>query len=183
MSASRSGAASRSWAPKSAFALVLLRLSGLRCESGSSMVEMAVILAFLGLPMILGTAQMGLLIYDSIEISNAAHAGAEYGMQSLTFASDTANIKAAAQTEATDFGTSLTATPTTYYACSAAIGGTRYTGTNAQSNANSACTGGSNHALEFIQVVTSASVTPAIHLPGLPSSYTLSATAVMEVEQ
>lgn len=157
--------------------------SGLRCESGNALVELAVIVAFLGVPLLLGTAEMALVVYESIEISNAAHAGAAYAMQSLTYASNTTGITSAAQDEAPDFGTSLSVTPATFYACSAAIDGTRYTGTNAQTSATNACTGGSNHPLEFVQVNTSAVVTPPIHLPGLTSSFTLTGCSVMEVEQ
>jgi hypothetical protein len=126
---------------------------------------------------------MASLVYDSIEISNAANAGAAYGMQSLTFASNTSGMTTAAQNEASDFGAALSVTPTTYYACSSAIGGTQYTGASAQSNANAGCTGTGNHALEFVQVKTSASVTPSIHWLGLPSSFTLTGSSVMEVEQ
>jgi Flp pilus assembly protein TadG len=162
---------------------VLAHCSGLRGESGGALVELAVVVAFLGIPLLLGTAEMASLVYDSIEISNSANAGSAYGMQSLTYASNTSGMTTAAQTEASDFGAALSVTPTTYYACSNAIGGTQYTGSSAQSNANAACTGIGNHALEFVQVKTSASVTPSIHWLGLPSSFTLTGSSVMEVEQ
>ncbi|HXB63169.1 MAG TPA: hypothetical protein VNU94_10005 [Acidobacteriaceae bacterium] len=147
------------------------------------MVELAVVVSLLGVPLLLGTGQMGIVVYDSIEVSNAAHVGAEYGMQSLTYAADTSNIIAAARAEASDFGSSLTVTPTVYYACSLAVGGTQYTGSNAQTNATAACTGGYNRALEFIQVNTSVAVTPMVRCPGLPTVYTLTGSSVMEVEQ
>jgi Flp pilus assembly protein TadG len=156
----------------------------LRSQSGSAMVELAVIVSILGVPLLIGTGQMGLIVYDSIEVSNAAYVGAEYGMQSLTFAANTAQIVAAARAEAADFsGTSVTVTPTIYYACALAVGGTQYTGTNAQSNATAACTGSNNRAVEFIKVTTSVPVTPVIRCPGLPTTYTLTGSAVMEVEQ
>ena len=158
-------------------------LSGLRGESGNALVEVALICSLLGVPLLLGTGEMGYVVYDSIEISNAAHAASLYGMQSATFASDTAGMRTAAQNEATDFGAALTVTPTSYWACSSAIGGTQYTGGSAQTNANAACTGGTNHALEFVQVNTSATVTPLVHCPGLPTSFALSGSSVMEVEQ
>jgi len=156
---------------------------GLRDDSGSALIELAFIFALLGVPLLAGTAQMGLLVYDSIEVVNAAHAGALYGMQSLTYAANTSGIQSAAQNDATDFGTGLSVSPSTYYACSNAIGGTQYSGLTAQASANTACTGSGNHAIEFVQVNTSVTVTPAIHCPGLPASYTLRGTAIMEVEQ
>jgi Flp pilus assembly protein TadG len=158
-------------------------IARLRSESGNALIEVALISSLLGVPLLLGTGELGYVVYDSIEISSAAHAASLYGMRSLTYASDTAGMRTAAQNEATDFGAALTVTPTPYYACSSAIGGTQYTGSNAQSNASAACTGGTNHALQFIQVNTSATVTPLVHCPGLPASFALSGLSVMEVEQ
>jgi Flp pilus assembly protein TadG len=143
------------------------------------MIETALILAFLGAPLFIGTADIASVIYDSIEVSNAAHTGAVYGMISATFASDTSAIQTATQNEATDFGTNLSVTPTVYWACSSAEGGTQYT---TQSAATTACTG-SSHPLEFIQVVATAAATPPVHFPLLPSTFNLSSTSVMEVEE
>jgi Flp pilus assembly protein TadG len=162
---------------------VLGRCRGLRSEDGSALVELAVIVGLLGIPLLAGTAEMGLVVYDSIEVASAASAGASYGMQSATFAANTSGIITAAQTEAADFGTSLTVTPTVYYACALAVDGTQYTGANAQANATTGCTGASNHALEFVQVKTSVNVAPGIHLPALPSAFTVVGSSVMEVEQ
>jgi Flp pilus assembly protein TadG len=159
------------------------RYRWLRGESGNALVELALIFSLVAMPLLIGTAEMGFLVYDSIEVSNAAHAGSMYGMLSLTYASDTAGMRSAAQAESSDFGTNLTVTPTSYYACSGAVTGTKYTGANAQANAATACTGGSNHPLEFVQVTTSASVTPPVTLPALPASFTITGSSVMEVQQ
>jgi Flp pilus assembly pilin Flp len=158
---------------------ILSRCQALRDESGNALIEVSLFTAFIGVPMLLGTMQTGFLVYDSIEISDAAYAGALYGMQSMTFASESSNIISTAQAEAADFGTNLTVTPTAYFACSLAIAGTQY---STQSAANSACTGGTNHALEFIRVTTSAPVTTIIHCPGLAKTYTLTGSSTMEVE-
>jgi Flp pilus assembly protein TadG len=151
-----------------------------RERSGASILEMALILAFLGAPLLLGTAEVGFLVYDSIEISNAAHAGAIYGMQSNTNANNNAVITAAAQSEASNFGSNLTVTPTVFWVCSTAESGTQYTTSAA---ATTACTGSGNHSLEYLQVSVSVPATPPIHFPGLPASYTLTGTSVMEVEE
>jgi Flp pilus assembly protein TadG len=155
----------------------------LRDDSGSALIELAFIVALLGLPLVLGTTEMGVLVYDSIEISNAAYVGASFAMQSVTNAENTSGITSAAQADAPEFGTSLTVTPTTYYVCATALGGTQYTGTNAQANATSACTGSGNSAVEMVQVTTSALVKPFLHAPGLASTFTFSGTSVAEVEQ
>ena len=159
---------------------------GLGGESGNALVELALVFALLGIPMLLGTVEMGYVVYYSVEISNAASAGALYGMQSATYA-DAASIPAvqsAAQAEAPDFGTKLTVTPTTFYVCTSAVGGTQYsTGSYTQAQATAKCSGTGNHALEFIQVLTSATATPPVHCPGLPATFTLGGKSVLEVEQ
>lgn len=159
-------------------------LRHLRGEGGDALIELAVLFSVLGVPLMVGTVQMGMLAYYSVEIASAANAGALYGMQDSADASSSAGITSAARAEAADFGTHLTVTPTTFYACTKAVTGTQYpTGSYTQAQAQSHCTGSGNEALEFVQVIASASMTPLIHCPGLPSSYTLTDTSVMEVEQ
>jgi Flp pilus assembly protein TadG len=154
-------------------------LRALRSDSGSALIELALTLSLLGVPLLLGTVHFSILLIDSIIVANAAHAGAEYGMTSLTFAADTANIQAAAQEDASGLGVTPTVTPTIFYACNTAIGGHQYSTLAA---ANSACTG-SSKSLEFVQVVASATVTPVLGMPGFPNSVTLSSTSIMEVEE
>jgi Flp pilus assembly protein TadG len=152
----------------------------LRGESGGSLVEIALCIPLLGAPLLIGTVETGMALYDSIEVSNAAHAGTAYGMMSSTFAADSAGMTTAAKGEAADMGSLLSVTPTTYFACSQSIAGTQYT---SQTAANSACTGTLNHSLEFVQVTTSASVPIPFRVPGLPISFNLASTSVMEVEE
>lgn len=149
-------------------------------ETGGALVEMALCIPLLGAPILIGTIEMGMVVYDSIEVSNAAHAGTAYGMMSATFAANSSGMTAAAQGEAPDLGSLLIVTPTTYFACSQSIGGTQYT---TQSAANSACTGSSNHALQFVQVTTSAAIPVPFRVPGVPDTFNLGATSVMEVEE
>jgi hypothetical protein len=144
------------------------------------MVELGLMLAVLGLPMLLATSYFGVLLLDQIEISNAAHAGAMYGMTSSTFAEDASNIVAAAQAETNRFASTLNVSSNIFYACSNAIGGTQYA---TQTLANAACTGGTSHSLEFLSVTASASVTPLGSFPGFAKTITVSSTSVMEVEE
>jgi Flp pilus assembly protein TadG len=148
-------------------------------ENGNSIIELAVIIAFFAPPLLFGTTDMAVLVYGSIEVSNAAHAGALYGSRSTTFAVDTADIRTAAQSEASSFGTNLTVTPTAYYACSAAQGGTQYATSAA---ATSACTGSLGSPLLFVQVLTSAPLTLPFSCCGMTSPVTLRGTSVMEVQ-
>jgi Flp pilus assembly protein TadG len=159
---------------------LLSRPSPASDDAGNALIEVALILAFFCTPLLVGTGEMGLLIYDSIQIQDAAHAGAAYAMQSATFAANTAGIRTAAQQDAPEFGTDLTVTPTIYYVCSASINGSQHT---TLASATSACTGTSNHPLQFVKVLATTSVTPALHCPGFGSSFTVAAVSAMEIEQ
>ena len=161
-------------------ARLLLARKALKRTDGNSMVELALLVSFFGAPLLVGTSEVAFMTYDSIEVTNAAHAGAMYGMISSTFAADSAGVRAAAQAEAPDIGGTLTVTPTTYYACSAAVDGTQY---STQTAANTACTGTGNHSLEFIQVVTSAAITSPFQFTGLPRTVTYGGTSIMEVQE
>jgi Flp pilus assembly protein TadG len=152
----------------------------LREERGNALIEMALCMSLLGMPLLVGTVEIGGMTYTSIEVSNAANAAAMYGMISSTFAANSSGMTTAAQNEASDLGTNLVVTPNVYFACSNAIGGTQYT---TQSAANTACNSGTNHALEFVQVSTSVRVTPPIRCPGLPATYTLTGSSTMEVQE
>jgi Flp pilus assembly protein TadG len=157
---------------------MLSRSGVLRDESAGSLVELAFIVSFLGPPLLLGIADMATVLYASIEISNAAHAGAMYGMQTSASAGATASITTAAQAEAHDFpAANVTVTPTLYWTCNTAQGGTTYASSAA---ATSPCSPA--YPLEFVKVVVSAPVTPPFHCCGIPATITLSSTSVMEVQ-
>ena len=150
-------------------------------DAGNAALELALTFGIFAMPLLVGGSELASVIYDSIELSNCAHAGAMYGMMSSTFAADTAGIQKAAQAEAADFGTSVTVTPTSYYACSNTVDGTQYT---TQSAASAACpANASNHYLQFIKVVSNVSVTPPMQFPGLPKTWTMSGSSVMEVQE
>jgi Flp pilus assembly protein TadG len=149
-------------------------------ERGSAVLELAVFLVFLGPLCLFGTSEMATVTYGSIEVANAAHAGAMYAMQNTTTAANTSSIQAAARAEAADFGANLSVASTLYWACATDQSGTTYT---TQSAATSACAGSGNHALPFVRVTTSATVTPPFHVPALLASYVVSGTSVMEVLQ
>jgi Flp pilus assembly protein TadG len=162
-------------------ALALRRLW--RDQCGSSLIETACFLGFLGAPLILGTADLAYGFYDSIEIANAAHAGAVFAMANAANAENAAAIIMAAQADAADIGTNLAVSSFVFYVCSNNEGGTPYTGASAQSQATAACTGAGNHALEFVSVTASALIAPPVHMPGLPASFTIAKTSAMEVEE
>jgi hypothetical protein len=76
--------------------------------------ELALVLSIFGVPLLLGTIETGVLLFNYSEIANAAHVGAVYGMKSSTFANDSSGIIAAGQAEAYTLGAALTVTPLIY---------------------------------------------------------------------
>ena len=159
---------------RSAVAAVSRRLND---NAGNATLELALSFGVLVTPLLLGASETAFMIYDSIEVSNAAHAGAMYGMYSSTNAQNSSDITLAAQSDAPDIA-NLQVTPSYYFACSTAPDGASYA---TQALANQNCTG-SSHSLEFVAVDTTAQIQPPIHIPGLPSTWTLRGHSVMEVQ-
>jgi Flp pilus assembly protein TadG len=139
-------------------------------EEGNALIEVAVGVTIC-ITLLIGAAQCGHLAYDAIEVTNAAHTGAEYGAQSRTYAADTSNITAAAVQDASNVP-GLTATAT--YFCSCSDGST-------STCAPTDCS--ASRIITYVRVNTSATVDPQVYLPGLPRTYTLTGKAVMRVAQ
>jgi Flp pilus assembly protein TadG len=176
---------------------ILARCAGLLGESGQALVENALVISFLGIPLLCGTFDMATLIYGNIEVANAAHAGAIYGMLTVADATDTTGITNAAEAELKpDFAAAITAgtvivTPSIFYVCSNAQSitktGNSYGFTTTYSTltaARAVCASGTatNHPLEYIQVQVQAPLTLPFHCCGLPNPVTLSSTSMAEVE-
>lgn len=147
-------------------------------ESGQALLEFVLVLPLL-LLFVLGAVDLGRLAYMSVEVSNAAHAGAQYGCQNAADAGNVAGMQAATVADAPDLVGSnngnLTATATSYCQCS--------DGSSANSSCSNppACAG--THLVEFVRVSTTANYTPWFPYPGIPSSVTLHGSAVMQIGQ
>jgi len=149
---------------------ILASRATLRGEQGNALIETAVGLTILT-TLLFGAAEFGRLSYAGIEISNAAHAGAAYGAESRTYASDLPNIQNAAVKDAPDVSG---VTSTAAYSCKCSDG-------SASTCAPTDCTG--IRIIEYITVNTTGTVNPMIYVPGLPHTYTLTGRAIMRVEQ
>lgn len=161
-----------------------------RCnERGSALLELAIVVPVIFLPLMLAAVDLGVIASDSIQISSAAHAGALYGMQGTCCVLQTSLMQTAAQNEAPSFGTNLIVTPTSYYACSASQASPTWA--NAQNvidstslaAARATCTGVNGHVLAFVKVTTSAAAPMPFHCCGIAATITLSGKSVMEVEE
>ena len=152
--------------------------SSLTSESGQSMLELAICLPVFAL-LILGAAEIANIAWASVQLNNAAHAGAQFGSHSRGFAADTADIEAAAQAEAPRLTITFPTAPAQTCSCidtstgAAAVGATGCT-TLVQCPSPWVI-------MDSITVTTQAVVRPLIHYPGLPASYTLHAQATMGV--
>lgn len=147
-----------------------------RSEAGQALLEVALVAPVFFL-LLIGAAEFGLLEYNAIGASNAARAAVAYGAQSHISASDGAGMQAAAANDGSNLsGLSATANnfcacsnaPTTQVACSAAV---------------TLCSPAPTHPIEYVQVITTATVNPPFHLPGLPATFTLHGQATMRVQQ
>ncbi len=144
-----------------------------RSESGQSLVEVTVI-GYLFVVLLVGAVEFGQVAYDSIEISNAALAGAQYGSLSSVNAGNPTGVQNAALAAAPDIG-GLQVTSSRTCVCS--DGSVPQPGETCSIGICSA----SNVEAEVI-VNTSATITPGIKLPGF-NSFTLQAQAIQKCVQ
>ena len=120
----------------------------------------------LGMPMLLlflfGTADFGRLFYASIEVANAAAAGAYYGSLNSTNMTDTAGIRQAAQNDAADLSNlSVDATKV------------------CQDSSANAVSCGTAGAYQYVKVTTSYTFQTLCSYPLIPSSVAISQVVMM----
>ena len=147
--------------------------TGLETEAGQSLVELALTLPLL-LLLVVGAVEIATVLYDSIDVENAAMAGVQYGSLSSTDEADTGGIQNAAAAAAPSL--SLTTTPSTSCICSNGSSSTCL---------STDCTGASIETI--LTVKTQTTITPFIYFPGLrgipalPQTFTLYGQAVQKV--
>lgn len=134
-------------------------------QTGAALLELAFSLLLL-LPILFGAIDLGRAYYLSIEVSSAARAGAQYGVQN---SADTAGMQTAATNDAPDVsGISATAV----YGCECSDGSSV---TPLCGSAPSCAT----NVVNYVQVNTTATYTPLFPWPGIPSSIPLHGQAMM----
>lgn len=147
-----------------------------RKEEGQALVEAALSIPLL-LLLVLAAAELARVNFTSIEMTNAARAGAQYGATGPTYENDSTGIQTAAQNEANDtyqLNTSaFNVTSSLAYICS---DGSATTGTPPT------CTG--NNTVETILTVnTSTTFDPLFYAPifGSNHTFTIYGKAVQKV--
>ena len=148
-----------------------------RQDSGQALIETAITLPLL-LLLMLGGVEFARLTYAAIEVSNAAKAAVAYGAQNVVTASDTNGIQAAAQMDAGNLS-SITTTVTSPPSCSCVTSGVAIS----DSCSDTTCAIAGGYLQQTLQVTTSTTIDPIIHLPGLPTTFTLRGYANQVVMQ
>jgi len=146
------------------------RSTAWKSERGASLVEIALLLPFLGL-LLLGVIDFGRAFYLSIEVQNAAEAAALYGAQNIT---DTTGIENAAVNDAANVPGMSTSSVTVTTGCECS------NGTSSQSPCPGTPPTCPANVVNFVQVTTSATYKPWFSswmIPGLPSPITLNGSA------
>lgn len=137
-------------------------------QRGASIVEVALMTPFL-LLLLIGVIDFGRAFYDSIELENAARAGAQYGAINPT---DTAGMVTAAKNDANIDIPSIAATAT--YGCMCSDG----TSSSASCASTPSCSS-STRQVNYVTVNTTYTYTTFLPWPGVPSSFALTGNATL----
>jgi hypothetical protein len=124
-----------------------------------------------------GMIDLGRWVFLAIEVTGAAHAGAQYGSQSLANAQNTAAIQTAAQNDVPDISTLAVTSSATSCWCPSAPGTVVTCGTYP----TNPCTTGSQ--IVLLTVNTHMTYTPWIPYPPFTAAVTIRGQATMPTGQ
>lgn len=130
-------------------------------DAGGALIETAITVPLLVI-LVLGAVQTAQAAYAAIEVTNAAKAAVAYGAQNGGTAGDNPGITYAATSDAANIASLTVPNISVSYICS---DGTAATGLSSDCQ--------NSHIEEILTVNTQATMSPIVHLPGLPTSYTL----------
>lgn len=139
------------------------------------MVELAIALPIL-LLLTLGVIEFGRAAYYSIEVSDAARAGAQYGAQGLAYAANSTNITQAALNSVPDISSGNMKVTVEPQSCVCP-------GTGAVTGG--ACAGvlGCPYPMVYVTVTTDYPLSTLFQYPGLPPSFNLNGSSTMPVQR
>lgn len=173
--------------------MIKRRMKSMKSDHGSALIELALTLPLLAC-IVIGAVELGRVAYFSIELTNAARAGAAYGSQNpgIAFgAGSTAVIEQAAQNDAPDITLTWNTAPTqactceTVYYSGAASTYSPSTPGSCTTTSIMSCkvttTTSTQKVVEYIQVAPQATVNTIFKYPAIPTSFTLNGWAQMEV--
>ncbi|HEV2133524.1 MAG TPA: TadE/TadG family type IV pilus assembly protein [Terracidiphilus sp.] len=165
----------------------------LRDNRGAALVELALTTP-LFLLLTMGSLEIGRLAYFAIEVANAARAGASYGAVNISNAGSTSNVQQAAKNDAPDVSDLIVVSQGNACVCetmNTSTGSPSFSPssgtTSCTSSTITSCTAESSTSvqsvIEYVTVSTQANVDPMIHVPGLPTAYTLNGYSAMRILQ
>ena len=144
---------------------------------GQSLVELALALPFLAL--VLGLViTFSQVFYASIGVASAARAGVQYGAQKLTTAIDYTGMENAALSDGQNIS-GLSATASSFCQCATATGANSCSCDGSTVSCSSVLPSGCLME-NFVQVTANATVN-TFTFPGVPNTFPLKYTAVMQV--
>jgi len=146
----------------------------LRRRGGNTAIEFAMIAPILA-GMLVGMTDLGVGIYENMEVRNAAQAGAQFGAQSLVTAANVPGITAAVTNDAANI--SLASGSPTVSQCTCSSVASVVTLCSSSYNCSD------NPQATWVTVSVSAPFTTFMGYPGLPNPVTLTNTAQMQVLQ
>ena len=144
-------------------------MSRLRSEEGSALLEFSLIVPLVVF-MFLGVVDLGLVIAQSMTVSQAAESGASYGTLAGN-GTDTAGMQAAA-TKTANGMSGFKVTATTWCSCTSAGSAT---------GCSSSCPGSASP-IQYVQVQTSAPASLIAKYPGLPTAIQLMGSSILRVQ-
>lgn len=146
----------------------------LQCSSGQGLVETALTASLLVL-LLLAAVDFGRAFYMVVELKGAAHAGAVYGSQ---FPTDNTGMQNVAKANASD----LTSSSSANFQATADWGCECSDGSHAQAESSGSCatpTCTGLNEIYYVTVTTTASYSPLVPWPGVPSAMNMSETVEM----
>jgi Flp pilus assembly protein TadG len=150
-------------------------------ETGNALVELAVCLPLLVLTLV-GTTDFARVFYMSIELTNAARAGAQYGAFSPGHSGSVPNMESTATAAVNISG--VTATAGRLCQCANDTGA--FSATSPINDCTSAvatvCTGGT-HRVMTVTVTTQKTFTTLVNFIGIPSTLSLTRSATLRVTE
>lgn len=156
-------------------------------QRGSSIVEGALVAIVVLIPLLAGAINFGRAYFYSIEVANAAKAGAQFGASSTSLLSPTGitGMQTAAKNEAPDITTACSGVgacwasgyPLAQWGCECSTTATAGGGTNSCGLTQASCT----HLVDFVVVTTQATYTPLFNFRGLFPPITLSSQAKLRL--
>jgi Flp pilus assembly protein TadG len=141
-------------------------------DAGQSFVELALTVPFLFL-ILVGAGELARLAYAAIEVSSAAKAAVQSATWSRANAANTNTARLKSAAAATKDAPDITLGTTTVTSSCICSNG------SASTCASTDCS--TSHIEQFITVQTQTTFDPLIHLPGLPTTFTLRGRATQKV--